>query len=49
MKFFINTTAFVLMIILALSSCNKEEKSKSLQFDPLVNFHGNDTVVLDMD
>ena len=49
MKFFTNNTAFVLMILLALSSCNKSEKSELRQFNPMVNFHGSDTVVLDMD
>ena len=40
---------FIIICLLTVCGCNVGNKADDIKFDPMVNFRGGDTVVLDMD
>ena len=49
MRFFGHIFAVFVICLLVLCGCDKDWKAASIQFDPMVNFSGGDTISLDID
>ena len=49
MSFFKYVYVILGLFILALCACNRGDNADLALFDPMVNFHGSDTIILDMD
>ena len=49
MRFFRQIFAFFIVFLIVLCGCNRGKKADSMHFDPMVNFRGDDTILLDID
>ena len=49
MRFFRQIFAFFIVFLIVLCGCNRGKKADSIHFDPMVNFRGDDTILLDID
>ena len=49
MRFFGHIFAVFVVFLLVLCGCDRGQQTGSLRFDPMVNFSGGDTVLLDID